>query len=88
MEGSYLGAPYSQIPSGEVIQMVGACTPSAEVRQLRRDGYGDNAGSLKDRKEPTMRQQDDSREAVEKTVRAIKRKTRRHFGAEEKIRIV
>ncbi len=35
-----------------------------------------------------MRQHDDSREAVGKTVRDIKRKTRRHFGAEEKIRIV
>jgi len=35
-----------------------------------------------------MRQRDDSREAVEKTVRDIKRKTRRHFGAEENIRIV
>ena len=35
-----------------------------------------------------MRQKDDSREAVERTVRDIKRKTRRHFGAEDKIRIV
>lgn len=35
-----------------------------------------------------MRQKEDSREAVEKTVRDIKRRTRRHFGAEEKIRIV
>lgn len=35
-----------------------------------------------------MRQHDDSREAVGKTVRDIKRKARRHFGAEEKIRIV
>ncbi len=35
-----------------------------------------------------MRQKEDGREAVEKTVRDIKRKTRRHFGAEDKIRIV
>jgi transposase len=35
-----------------------------------------------------MRQKQDSREAVEKTVRDIKRRTRRHFSAEEKIRIV
>jgi transposase len=35
-----------------------------------------------------MRQKQDSREAVEKTVRDIKRRTRRHFGAEDKIRIV
>ena len=35
-----------------------------------------------------MRQKEDSREAVEKTVRDMKRRTRRHFGAEEKIRIV
>lgn len=35
-----------------------------------------------------MRQKEDSREAVEKTVRDITRRTRRHFGAEEKIRIV
>ena len=35
-----------------------------------------------------MRARKDSREAVEKTVRDIKRKTRRHFGAEDKIRIV
>lgn len=35
-----------------------------------------------------MRQKDDSREAVEKTVRDIKRRTRRHFSAEDKIRIV
>jgi transposase len=35
-----------------------------------------------------MRQHDDSREAVENTVRDIKRKTRRHFSAEDKIRIV
>lgn len=35
-----------------------------------------------------MRQHDDSREAVEKTVRDISCKTRRHFGAEEKICIV
>jgi transposase len=35
-----------------------------------------------------MRQHEESREAGEKTVRDIKRKTRRHFGAEEKIRIV
>lgn len=35
-----------------------------------------------------MRQHDDSREAVEQTVRDIKRRTRRHFGAEDKIRIV
>jgi transposase len=35
-----------------------------------------------------MRPRKDSREAVEKTVRDIKRKTRRHFGAEDKIRIV
>lgn len=35
-----------------------------------------------------MRQHDDSREAVETTVRDITRKTRRHFSAEDKIRIV
>ena len=35
-----------------------------------------------------MRQKEDSREAVEKTVRDITRRTRRHFGAEEKIRMV
>ena len=35
-----------------------------------------------------MRHKQDSREAVEKTVRDIKRRTRRHFGAEDKIRIV
>ena len=35
-----------------------------------------------------MRQKEDSREAVEKTVRDMKGRTRRHFGAEEKIRIV
>lgn len=35
-----------------------------------------------------MRQQQDSREAVEKTVRDIKRRTRRHFGAEDKIRVI
>lgn len=35
-----------------------------------------------------MRQKQDSREAAEKTVRDIKRRTRRHFGAEDKIRIV
>ncbi len=35
-----------------------------------------------------MRQHDDSREAVEKTVRDITRRTRRQFGAEDKIRIV
>jgi transposase len=35
-----------------------------------------------------MRQKQDSREAVEQTVRDIKRRTRRHFGAEDKIRIV
>lgn len=35
-----------------------------------------------------MRQKQDSREAVEKTVRDIKRRTRRQFGAEDKIRIV
>ena len=35
-----------------------------------------------------MRQRQDSRDAVEKTVRDIKRRTRRHFGAEDKIRIV
>ena len=35
-----------------------------------------------------MRQHDDNREAVEKTVRDIKRRTRRHVGAEEKIRII
>ena len=35
-----------------------------------------------------MRQKQDSREAVERTVRDIKRRTRRHFGAEDKIRIV
>jgi transposase len=34
-----------------------------------------------------MRQKQDSREAVEKTVRDIKRRTRRHFGAEDKIRV-
>ncbi len=32
-----------------------------------------------------MRQKEDSREAVEKTVRDIKRKTRHHFGEEDKI---
>jgi transposase len=36
----------------------------------------------------TMRQHDDNREAVEKTVRDLKRRTRRHVGAEEKIRII
>ena len=35
-----------------------------------------------------MREKKDSRDAVEKTVRDIKRRTRRHFGAEDKIRIV
>ena len=35
-----------------------------------------------------MREKQGSREAVEKTVRDIKRRTRRHFGAEDKIRIV
>ncbi len=35
-----------------------------------------------------MRQKDENRSAVEKTVRDIKRKTRRHFSAEDKIRIV
>lgn len=35
-----------------------------------------------------MRKKQDSREAVEKTVRDIKRRTRRQFGAEDKIRIV
>lgn len=35
-----------------------------------------------------MRQKQDSRDAVEKTVRDIKRRTRRQFGAEDKIRIV
>ena len=35
-----------------------------------------------------MRQKQDSREAVEKTVRDIKRRTRLHFGAENKIRSV
>lgn len=35
-----------------------------------------------------MRKNQDSREAVEKTVRDIKRRTRRQFGAEDKIRIV
>jgi transposase len=35
-----------------------------------------------------MRQHDDSREAGETTVRDIKRKTRRHCSAEDKIRIV
>jgi transposase len=35
-----------------------------------------------------MRQQQDSREAVEKTIRDIKRRTRRHFGAEDKIRVI
>jgi transposase len=35
-----------------------------------------------------MRPQQDSREAVEKTVRDIKRRTRRHFGAEDKIRVI
>ena len=35
-----------------------------------------------------MRQKQDSREAVEKTVRDIKRRTRRQFGAEDKIRII
>lgn len=35
-----------------------------------------------------MRQKEASREAVEKTVRDIKRRTRRHFSAEDKIRII
>lgn len=35
-----------------------------------------------------MRQKQDSRDAVEKTVRDIKRRTRRQFSAEDKIRIV
>jgi transposase len=35
-----------------------------------------------------MRQKQDSREAVEKAVRDIKRRTRRHFGAEDKIRVI
>jgi transposase len=35
-----------------------------------------------------MRQKQGSREAVEKTVRDIKRRTRRHFSAEDNIRIV
>jgi transposase len=35
-----------------------------------------------------MRQKQDSRGAVEKTIRDIKRRTRRQFGAEDKIRIV
>ena len=35
-----------------------------------------------------MREKQNSREAAEKTVRDIKRRTRRHFGAEDKIRIV
>lgn len=35
-----------------------------------------------------MKQKQDSREAVEKTVRDIKRRTRRHFGAEDKIRVI
>lgn len=35
-----------------------------------------------------MRQKQGGREAVEKTVRDIKRRTRRHFSAEDKIRIV
>jgi transposase len=35
-----------------------------------------------------MRQKQDSREAVEKTVRDIKRRTRRHLGAEDKIRVI
>jgi transposase len=35
-----------------------------------------------------MRQKADSQAAVEKVVRDIKRRTRRHFGAEDKIRIV
>jgi len=35
-----------------------------------------------------MRQKQDSREAVEKTVRDIQRRTRRHFGAEDKIRVI
>jgi transposase len=35
-----------------------------------------------------MREKQNSREAVEKTVRDIKRRTRRHFGAEDKIRII
>jgi transposase len=35
-----------------------------------------------------MRPQQDSREAVEKTVRDTKRRTRRHFGAEDKIRVI
>jgi transposase len=35
-----------------------------------------------------MREKQNSREAVEKTVRDIKRRTRRQFGAEDKIRII
>jgi len=35
-----------------------------------------------------MRQKQGSREAVEKTVRDIKRRTRRQFSAEDKIRII
>ncbi len=35
-----------------------------------------------------MRPQQDSREAVEKTIRDITRRTRRHVGAEDNIRIV
>ena len=35
-----------------------------------------------------MRPQQDSREAVEKTVRDITRRTRRHVGAEDKIRVI
>lgn len=35
-----------------------------------------------------QRKKQDSREAAERTVRDIKRRTRRHFSAEEKIRIV
>lgn len=35
-----------------------------------------------------MRPTQDSREAVEKPVRDIQRRTRRHWGAEDKIRIV
>lgn len=35
-----------------------------------------------------MRPQQDSREAVEKTIRDITRRTRRHVGAEDKIRVI
>jgi transposase len=35
-----------------------------------------------------MREKQDTREAVERTVRDIKRRTRRQFGAEDKIRII